>query len=130
MLTAANHRSARTRFDGSPVKTILLWRGAIQQKENLIMERPFYLFRSFSIPERMKASIERYVIGHVEPGDFLCAVIDNDLSSACMRADDENLENLPAYVAYFYNDAPSSCWGSKEKRLAWTVLQTVAANMK
>jgi hypothetical protein len=35
------------------------------------------------------------------------------------RADDQNIKVLPAFVAYFYNEAPSQCWGSKEKMESW-----------
>ena len=78
-----------------------------------------YKFREFSIPERMMGAIDRYVKHGIEPGDFLSAIICNDLRGACGRADDENLRNIPAYVAYFYNEAPSLCWGSEEKMQAW-----------
>ena len=73
----------------------------------------------FYIPERMMGGIERYINDKINPGDFLQAVICNDLREAVGRADDENIRNLPAYVAYFYNEAPSLCWGSKEKMEAW-----------
>ena len=49
----------------------------------------------------------------------LRAVICNNLKDACGLADDDNLQNLPAFVAYFYNIAPSACWGSPEKYQAW-----------
>ena len=78
-----------------------------------------YKFREFYIPERMMPGIERYVQDRVMPGSFLQAVISNDLRLACANADEENLRNLPAYIAYFYNEAPSGCWGSREKMLYW-----------
>lgn len=78
-----------------------------------------YSFQEFYIPDRMMPGIRRYIEEKIPPGDFLTAVIQNDLSEACGRADDENMRNLPAYAAYFYNNAPMSCWGSKEKMKAW-----------
>jgi len=78
-----------------------------------------YTFRNFYIPKRMMGGIHRYIEHHIPPGNFLSAVISNDLKEACGRADDENMVNLPAYVAYFYNEAPSHCWGSKENMDAW-----------
>ena len=78
-----------------------------------------YKFREFYIPERMMPGIERYVQDRVMPGSFLQAVISNDLRLACANADEENLRNLPAYVAYFYNETPSGCWGSQEKMFYW-----------
>ena len=78
-----------------------------------------YRFREFYIPARMMEGLKRYIENKVPPGDFLSAVICNDLKEAIGRADDENLRNLPAYVAYLYNEAPSSCWGSKKKMDKW-----------
>jgi hypothetical protein len=78
-----------------------------------------YRFNQFYIPERMMDGIKRYIEHHIKPGSFLCAVIQNDLREAVGAADDENIANLPAYVGYFYNEAPSICWGSREKMEAW-----------
>ena len=78
-----------------------------------------YIFREYYIPERMMESLERYVKDQVLPGDFLRAVISNDLTEAVGRADEENLRNLPAYIGYLYNEAPSRCWGSKERMEEW-----------
>ena len=74
---------------------------------------------AYVIPERMRSGLELYVKDHIKPGDFLTAVIQNDLAKATGRADGENMAVLPAYVNYFYNHAPGSCWGSKEKMDAW-----------
>lgn len=68
---------------------------------------------------KMMPAIRRYIDKGIEPGGFLAAVICNDLRGAVGRADAENLSQLPAFVSYFYNDAPSSCWGSPEKFEAW-----------
>ncbi len=78
-----------------------------------------YKFQEFYIPDRMMPSLRRYIEEKIQPGDFLTAVIQNNLSEACSRADDENMRNLPAYAAYLYNEAPAVCWGSKEKMEKW-----------
>ena len=78
-----------------------------------------YTFRHWTIRPDMMAAIQRYVVDRLPPGDFLTAVICNDLKEAVGRADDDNLANLVAFVSYFYNEAPSSCWGSKAKMDAW-----------
>lgn len=78
-----------------------------------------HVFHGFYIPSRMMGGIRRYVDEGVEPGDFLCAVIANDLKEAVGRADDENMANLPAFVDFFYNHAPSLCWGSSERMAKW-----------
>jgi hypothetical protein len=73
----------------------------------------------YHIPERMSFGIKRYIEHGELPGDFLVAVLENNLSEAFGRADQENYRNMAAYVSYFYNEAPSPCWGSKEKVAAW-----------
>jgi hypothetical protein len=60
-----------------------------------------------------------YVVSRIPVGGFLEAVISNDLKEAVRRADDENMRNLPAYVAWLCNEAPESCWGSPENYKKW-----------
>ena len=78
-----------------------------------------FRFNGQGIPERMHGAIQRYIEQRIGPGDFLMAVLCNDLREACARADDENITLLPVYVAFFYNEAPGACWGSPEKVRAW-----------
>jgi hypothetical protein len=79
-----------------------------------------YRFRKFYIPSRMMGGLRRYVDEGILPGDFLTAVLRNDLRAACQRADDENLENLPAFVCWLYNEAPGGSWGSPERVQAYS----------
>ena len=78
-----------------------------------------YTFRQFSIPSYMMPGLQRYIEEHIAPGDFLKAVICNDLKKAVELADDENLANLAAYVGFLYNETPGPCWGSPEKYKKW-----------
>ena len=78
-----------------------------------------YTFRSYYIPDRMMKAIQRYLSYGLEPGDFLTAIIENNFVEAAGRADEENLNNLPAYAAFLYAEVPVDAWGSREKRLAW-----------
>jgi len=78
-----------------------------------------YSFHEFHIPPHMMDGLTRYIEHGIAPGGFLTAVLENNLREACARADDINIRNLPAYIAYLYNDAPSACWGSPEKVDAW-----------
>lgn len=59
-----------------------------------------YTFRHYTIRENMMESLTRYITCGCPVGDFLTAVLANDLAEAVGRADDENMANLPAYVAY------------------------------
>lgn len=78
-----------------------------------------YTFGAFHIPTYMVGAIERYINQGISPGDFLTAIICNDLKGSVIRADDENMANLPAVVAWFYNEAPNLAWGSEEKMMSW-----------
>jgi hypothetical protein len=79
-----------------------------------------YTFNEFEIPDDMMPLLLDYVQTGKDPGYFLTAVICNDLKGAVREADDENMRNLPAYVAYLYNEAPQACHGSKENMNRWT----------
>lgn len=67
----------------------------------------------------LKDAVDRYAREKIPVGDFLTAVICNNLEGACSRADDRNIHMIPVYVAYLYNETPAACWGSKEKMDAW-----------
>ncbi|WP_353208306.1 hypothetical protein [Sphingorhabdus sp.] len=71
------------------------------------------------LPERMQDALREYVINRHETGDFLRAVICNDLRNAVSRADAENLPLIPLYVRWFYNRAPASCHGSPAAFFKW-----------
>ena len=71
------------------------------------------------VPSYMVGGIERWIKNGILPGDFLTAVLNNDLKEACGRADDVNRRCLFNYIDFFYNYAPSQCWGSPAKVAAW-----------
>jgi predicted nucleotidyltransferase len=64
-------------------------------------------------------SIKRYVDHGVPTGDFLRAVLSNDLMSAMGRADIYNRACLFEIATYIYNTVPADAWGSREKYKAW-----------
>ena len=78
-----------------------------------------YRFRGFEARTDMLEKLNAYAERHEPVGDFLRAVLENNLSEAVGRADEDNLKNLPAFVIYLYNEMPSPCWGSPEKVKAW-----------
>lgn len=82
-------------------------------------EQKIYHFLKWHIPERMMPAIRRYIDYGKRPGSFLSAIIQNNLSEAFARADSENVENIGAFVAYFWNECPLGCWGSKGKMEKW-----------
>ena len=79
------------------------------------------------IPPHMMARLLAYLDNHEPVGDFLTAVLTNNLSDACAYADDTNIEIIPVYAAYLYNNAPAAAWGSPEKLKAWLAPYQAAA---
>lgn len=79
------------------------------------------------IPERMREALLRYVTTGLPPGDFLRAVIRNDLRAAVGAADEENVHLLREYLWWLYNIAPSGCHGSQAAFDAW--VETHAAKI-
>lgn len=71
------------------------------------------------IPERTLSSLKRYAEEHCPTGDFLYAVLTNDLFGAFGRADRENTFAMQDICAFIYNEIPSACWGSKEIVRKW-----------
>lgn len=71
------------------------------------------------IPAHMQSAIMRYIELGIKPGDFLTAVITNDLRNAVGYADATNLPLIPLYVRWFYNEAPSGCHGSTAEMKNW-----------
>lgn len=52
-------------------------------------------------------------------GDFLRAVLSNDLMGAVGRADHDNIRVLPAICSYVYMELPGPCHGSPEIVSEW-----------
>lgn len=73
----------------------------------------------FGIPAYMHGGIIRYLLHGIPPGHFMMSVITNDLRGAFQHADDTNVELIGYYVKWFYNCAPSECWGSEKKAQEW-----------
>ena len=71
------------------------------------------------IPEHMREAMLAYVEMGRLMGDFLRAVVSNDLSRAVGYADEQNLPLIPLYVRWFYNRAPAGCHGSPDVVRAW-----------
>ena len=71
------------------------------------------------IPDRMVNAIDRYVTNCVPVGDFLQAVLTNNLKEAALRADDVNVKLLYPYILLIYNHIPGVCWGNEKKYKEW-----------
>lgn len=71
------------------------------------------------LPIGLAGAMQRYIENRIPPGHFLTAVLSNDLSEACGRADDDNRHRLFEIVSWVYNEAPSACWGSPQRVAEW-----------
>jgi hypothetical protein len=65
-------------------------------------------------------SIDLFVQTGRPPGDFVYAVLTNDLKESFMRADSLNRQNLYDIVCYCYSEIPAIAWGSVEKVREWS----------
>jgi hypothetical protein len=86
---------------------------------NLYQTLQTFKHNNETIPEYMHGGIVRYIENKLQPGDFLTGILTNDLYKAVAHADDTNKYLLFVYVVFFYNYAPSECWGNIEKVKKW-----------
>lgn len=71
------------------------------------------------IPEHCRDGLLLYITEGIEPGGFLCRVLENDLVGAFAKADSINAERLQDYARFLYSYAPRNSWGSPDKVAAW-----------
>jgi hypothetical protein len=71
------------------------------------------------VPKELIESLDRYAEHGIPTGDFLKAVLANDLYQAVLRADPENEKRLRDIVVHVVHAMPAECWGSWEKVGAW-----------
>lgn len=67
------------------------------------------------VREHIKEALSAYAFAGHRLGDFLTAVVSNDLMNAMGRADSYNRATIFQITSYIYNELPSTCWGSPEK---------------
>lgn len=73
------------------------------------------------LPDHMQSGARRYIELGVAPGDFLTAVLSNDLKEAFGRADPANQAAMSEWVSWLYNECPMSANGSLETVKAWCI---------
>lgn len=67
----------------------------------------------------IKKAMDLYAEIGCPTGDFLRAVLENNLMEAFGRADEGNTRDMREIVAYVYNELPASCHGSTEIVREW-----------
>ncbi len=71
------------------------------------------------LPEHMQEAARLYIEEGEMPGNFLVAVLTNNLVEAFARADDINQDCMHVWVGWLYNEIPMGAWGSAADVLAW-----------
>jgi len=85
-------------------------------------EMKWHTSHDFNHPAARKDSIETinaYVLEGHSPGNFIDAILSNDLSGAFKHADDDNIKRVFCLVSYCYNYLPMDAWGSFDKVNVW-----------
>lgn len=71
------------------------------------------------VNEPLHEGIMHWVVYGIEPGDFLRAVLRNDMMDAMGRADDINRHRMFELCTFLYNGMPAGSYGSRERYAAW-----------
>ena len=71
------------------------------------------------VPEHDHEGLIQYVLRGRPVGDFLQAVLENNLTQAFGQADTTNRAALFEICGWLYNEAPCDAWGSRPKYSAW-----------
>lgn len=71
------------------------------------------------LPAHVQTGLRAYIENHIRRGGFLTACLENNFVEAALRADPIARKSLWAIARFLYNEAPSDCWGSREKVKAW-----------
>lgn len=75
--------------------------------------------RRANVPEGLHEGLIAYILTGRPTGHFLRAILENDLSEACNRADEDTKYRLYDIVCFLYNYAPADCWRSPEAVGTW-----------
>jgi hypothetical protein len=76
-------------------------------------------FYEDKVPEHLLKGLIAWGNKHHPVGDFLTAVLSNNLWDAVARADDDSMKSLKYIVMFIHNELPSKCHGSKELVADW-----------
>lgn len=71
------------------------------------------------VPEHLRGGLLRWMVDGIRPGDFLCAILRNDLHDAERRADPTSRLAMTAIHDWLYNFAPCNCWRSVTNFARW-----------
>jgi len=63
--------------------------------------------------------LRRYINTGIKPGQFVQAILENNLVDACSYADIRARRRIYEYVCWLCNNAPEECWGSERAVYDW-----------
>jgi hypothetical protein len=78
-----------------------------------------------TIPPLVRAALHKHAHDHQHTGDFVTAVLENNLMEAIGQADANSLAAMRSILSYVYNELPSNCHGSPAKVKAWRKARTL-----
>lgn len=78
---------------------------------------------SREVPSHLQQGLIDFIELGIKPGDFLWAVICNDLQGAVLRADGLSIFAVRGIVRWLCAHAPAACWGTEQKRNEWQEVQ-------
>ena len=74
---------------------------------------------AYAVPPPLRAALGRWIRDAELPGEFLFAVLANDLRETIGTAGPAELQLLPAIILHLVNNAPPQCWGSRNDVAEW-----------
>jgi hypothetical protein len=95
------------------------FRWTTAQRADLMSKLPIQL-QVCEVRPHLQDGLVRYVVDGVLPGGFLQACLCVHLIEVARRGDGISLLSLPGVITFLEHYAPSACWGSRAKVLAWT----------
>jgi hypothetical protein len=78
----------------------------------------------YGVPVHLHEGLIYYGVHRVQPGEFLLAVLSNDLRESFARADEESAAGMQAIVTWVYNEIPAAAWGSPGAVRSWLAGRT------
>ena len=104
---------------GNVLSGLLTWITMTEGTMEDLMDEAAILNDYSLIRQNIVEGINRHALLHEPKGDFLTAVLSNNLREAFARADADNQKTMHQIVSYCHNQIPGVCWGSPEKVKAW-----------
>ena len=78
-----------------------------------------YLRHLAMLPKHMREPMQNYIERGYPVGEFLRALLSNNLRRTFETADDVNQGRILDFLRYLYLYCPANCWGSPENVSAW-----------